>query len=66
MKGKIIMHEILCVLLISYIGWKTTGYDFFVLSALVSYSIDVYKGLDTLRKRILKNTDDEMGNKLKP
>ena len=66
MKGKIIMNEILCVLLTSYIGWKTTGYDFFVLSALVSYSIDIYKGLDTLRKRILKNTDDEMGNKLKP
>lgn len=60
------MTEILSIILISYIGWKTTGYDFFVLSALASYAIDFYKGLDALRKKILKNTNDEMGNKLNP
>lgn len=60
------MIEILSIILISYIGWKTTDYDFFVLSALASYSIDFYKGLDALRKKILKNTNDEMGNKLNP
>lgn len=58
------MYKIISIILISYIGWKITGYDFFVLSALTSYSIDIYQGFTDLHKKISKNTKDETDNKL--
>ena len=53
------MAKIISTLTISYLGWVLTGYDFFILSSLITYSIDIYKGLIKIQKRLNKNTKDK-------
>ena len=49
------MAKIISILLLSYIGWEVTGYDFFTLSALISFSIDLYIGLQNTKDNITKD-----------
>lgn len=48
------MVKIVSILLLSYIGWKVAG-DFFTLSALISFSIDLYIGLQNTKDNITKD-----------
>lgn len=48
------MAKIISVITISYLGWILTGYDFFILSALITYSIDIYERLCKVQKRLNK------------
>lgn len=50
------MAKIASILMMSIIGWKVTGYDFFIVASLVSYSIDVYNGFRKLLKKYHKYT----------
>lgn len=53
------MAKILSVITISYLGWKLTGYDFFILTSLITYAIDIHDYLLKLQKRLFKNTKDK-------
>lgn len=53
------MAKIISTLLISAIGWIVTGYDFFIIASLISFSIDIYKGILKIQKRYHKNTKDK-------
>ncbi len=53
------MAKIISILFISYLGWKLTGYDFFILATLTSFSIEIYKELSHVLKRINKYTKDK-------
>ena len=61
------MAKIISTILISYLGWKLTGYNFFTLSALVTLSIDLYTSLRKLffkaQKIYNKYTKDDMVDK---
>lgn len=59
MKGQFHMTKIISTIFISYMGWKLTGYDFFILSSLISFSIDIYKGFNKILKRYNKYTKDK-------
>lgn len=59
MKEVFHMAKIISILLISYLGWKLTGYDFFVLSALISFALDIYSSMIDLQKRLYKYTKDK-------
>ena len=45
------MAKIISILSISYFGWKLTGYDFFALSTLITYAIEIYNALTNLLKK---------------
>ena len=49
------MAKIISILLLSYIGWEVAGYDFFTLSALISFAIDLYIGLQNTKDNITKD-----------
>ncbi len=53
------MAKILSMILISYLGWKLTGYDFFILSSLISFALDTYQSLIKVQKRLNKTTKDK-------
>ena len=57
------MAKIISILSISLIGWIVTGYDFFVISSLLSYSIELKDELNKLLKRYYKNTKDKVADK---
>ena len=63
MKGNFHMAKIISIIFISLIGWIVTGYDFFVISSLLSFSIELKDELDKIQKRYNKNTKDKMANK---
>ena len=46
------MAKVISILLISFLGWKVTGTDFFVLATLTSFTIELYKGFSNLQKMI--------------
>lgn len=46
-------------IIIAYLGYSVTGYDFFVLLSLISLSIDIYTDLIKALKRFHKNTKDK-------
>lgn len=56
MKGLFHMAKIASILMISIIGWKVTGYDFFIVATLLSYSIDAYNEFRKLLKKYHKYT----------
>ncbi len=56
MKGFLHMAKIASILMISIIGWKITGYDFFIVATLLSYSIDIYNVFRKLPKKYHKYT----------
>ncbi len=48
--------------IIAYLGYSAAGYDFFILLALISLSIDIYKdtaSLVRILKRYLMYTKDK-------
>lgn len=53
------MAKVISIILISCLGWKVTGYDFFVIASLLSFSIDIYKGIKKIQKRYPKHTKDK-------
>lgn len=53
------MVKIISILLISFVGWMVSGYDFFTLITLTSFAIDIYKSLKNLQKRFDKYTKDK-------
>ena len=61
------MAKIISTILISYLGWKIIGFDFFALSTLVSFSIELYSTLRRIffkaQKIYNKYTKDEMVDK---
>ena len=48
------MAKIISILTLSFIGWKVTGYDFFILTSLASFTIDIYIELIEFSKNITK------------
>lgn len=56
MKGSFHMAKIASILMISIISWMVTGYDFFIVASLLSYSIDIYNGFQKLLKKYHKYT----------
>lgn len=56
------MAKIISILSISLIGWIITGYDFFIISSLLSFAIELYTELNKLQKRYHKNTKDKMAD----
>lgn len=59
MKGIFHMAKIISTIFISFIGWIVTGYDFFVISSLLSFSIELHTELNKTQKRYFKNTKDK-------
>lgn len=61
------MAKIISTILISYLGWRITGFDFFALSTLISFSIELYSILRKIfhntQKIYNKYTKDEMVDK---
>lgn len=61
------MAKIISTIFISYLGWLLIGYDFFIISTLVSLSIDLYISLRRMffkaQKIYNKYTKDEMVDK---
>ncbi len=53
------MAKIISIILISCLSWEMMGYDFFIIASLLSFSIDIYKGIKKLQKRYLKYTKDK-------
>lgn len=53
------MAKIISILLISYIGCKVTGYDFFTIATLISFALDLYKGILKTHKIIKKYTKEK-------
>ena len=63
MKGMFHMAKIISILSISLIGWIVTGYDFFIISSLLSFAIELHTELNKLQKRYNKNTKDKVADK---
>lgn len=61
MKGTVIMKIV--SILISLLVWRVTGYDFFIILTITSMTIDLYKGIKKVQKRLNKNTKDDAENK---
>lgn len=59
MKGLFHMAKIISIISISLVGWVVTGYDFFIIASLTSFSIEVYQSLTKLQKRYHKHTKDK-------
>ena len=59
MYKEFIMAKIISSILIAILGYILTGYDFFILSALITYSIDIYEGLLKIHKILQKYTNDK-------
>ena len=51
--------ESIISIIIAYLGYSVTGYDFFVLLTLISLSIEIYKDSIKALKRFHKNTKDK-------
>nr|DAZ48080.1 MAG TPA: hypothetical protein [Caudoviricetes sp.] len=41
-------------ILISLLAWRVTGYDFFIILTITSMTIDLYKGIKKVQKRLNK------------
>ena len=52
MKGTVIMKIV--SILISLLAWRVTGYDFFIILTTTSMTIDLYKGIKKVQKRLNK------------
>jgi hypothetical protein len=52
MKGTVIMKIV--SILISLLVWRVTGYDFFIILTITSMTIDLYKGIKKVQKRLNK------------
>ena len=52
MKGTVIMKIV--SILISLLAWSVTGYDFFIILTITSMTIDLYKGIKKVQKRLNK------------
>lgn len=52
MKGTVIMKIV--SILISLLAWHVTGYDFFIILTITSMTIDLYKGIKKVQKRLNK------------
>lgn len=52
MKGTVIMKIV--SILISLLVWRVTGYDFFIILTITSMTIDLYKGIKKIQKRLNK------------
>ena len=52
MKGTVIMKIV--SILISLLVWRVTGYDFFIILTITSITIDLYKGIKKVQKRLNK------------
>ena len=52
MKGTVIMKIV--SILISLLVWRVTGYDFFIILTVTSMTIDIYKGIKKVQKRLNK------------
>jgi hypothetical protein len=52
MKGTVIMKIV--SILISLLAWRVTGYDFFIILTITSMTIDLYKGIKKVQKRLNK------------
>lgn len=50
MKGTVIMKIV--SILISLLAWRVTGYDFFIILTITSMTIDLYKGIKKVQKRL--------------
>lgn len=59
MKGLFHMAKLASILMISIIGWKVTGYDFFIVASLLSFAIDIYSELHKLPKKYHKYTKNK-------
>ena len=46
--------KIVSTLIISFIGWIATGYDFFAILTIASIAIDLYQSLNSAQKRLNK------------
>ena len=57
------MAKIISILSISLIGWIVTGYDFFIISSLLSFAIEFKDEINKLQKRYYKNTKDKVADK---
>lgn len=53
------MAKVISIILISCLGWIVTGYDFYAIASLLSFSIDLYKEIKKLQKRYQKYTKDK-------
>lgn len=52
MKVTVIMKIV--SILISLLVWRVTGYDFFIILTVTSMTIDLYKGIKKVQKRLNK------------
>ena len=52
MKGTVNMKIV--IILISLLAWRVTGYDFFIILTITSMTIDLYKGIKKVQKRLNK------------
>lgn len=52
MKGTVIMKIV--SILISLLARRVTGYDFFIILTITSMTIDLYKGIKKVQKRLNK------------
>jgi hypothetical protein len=52
MKGTVIMKIV--SILISLLVWRVSGYDFFIILTVTSMTIDLYKGIKKVQKRLNK------------
>ena len=52
MKGTVIMKIV--SILISLLAWRVAGYDFFIILTVTSMTIDLYKGIKKVQKRLNK------------
>ena len=52
MKGTVIMKIV--SILISLLVWRVTGYDFFIILTITSMTINLYKGIKKVQKRLNK------------
>ena len=52
MKGTVIMKIV--SILISLLAWRVTGYDIFIILTITSMTIDLYKGIKKVQKRLNK------------
>jgi hypothetical protein len=52
MKGTVIMKIV--SILISLLVWRVTSYDFFIILTITSMTIDLYKGIKKVQKRLNK------------
>ena len=57
------MAKVISELVISYLFWTITGYDFFIILTICSYSIELYKRICNTLKIIKKYTKDNLVKK---